>query len=110
MPLKFERANNLNQLSPECASCQMITQPRQLHCDGGSAAMNPARSQTKGCPHQCYRVNPRMMPIVLVFELEGGIDQRRRNIWQRSPDPKFLIGRQGDAKQFSVAIANALRE
>src|SRR2546429_5766585 len=110
MPLKFDGANNLNQLSSECASGQMITQPRQLHGDGGSAAMNSARSQTKGCPHQCYRVDSRMMPIVLVFELESGIDQCRRNIWQRSPDPKFLIGRQRDTKQFSVAIANTLRE
>src|SRR5438105_15602943 len=110
MPLQFERANNLNELSPECGRRQMITQPRQLHGDGRSAAMRPARAQIKDRPHQCDRVNSRMIARVFVFKLEGGIDQRGRNVWQRSPEPKFLIAWQGDAKQFSIAIANTLRE
>src|SRR5437667_2499942 len=110
MPLQFECANNLNELSSESAGREMITQSRQLHGDGGSAAMRPARPQTKCRPHQRHWVNSRMEPIVFVFKLKGGIDQRGRNIWQRSPDPIFLVGRQSDAKQFPVAIANALRE
>ena len=110
MPLEFQRANNLNELSPECASRQVITQPRQLHGDGRSAAMRAARPQTKSRSHQRDRVNSRMIPIIFVFKLERGIDQCGRNIWQRSPDPKFLIARQGDPKQFSIAIANTLRK
>src|SRR5438445_3523153 len=93
MPLQFERADNLNELPPGCASRQMITQPRQLHGDGRSAAMPPARSPAEDRPHQCDWVNSRMMPIVFVFKLKRRIDQRGRNVWQRSPDPKFLIDR-----------------
>ena len=87
MPLEFERANNLHELSAESAGGQMITQPRQLHGDGRSAATRPARSQTKCRPHQCDRVNSRMIPIVFVFKLESGIDQRGRNIWQAKSRP-----------------------
>ncbi len=80
MPLQFERANNLNELSPKCAGRQMIAQPRHLHCNGGGAGVGAARPQTKGSPHQCNRVNSRMIPIIFVFKLERGIDQRRRNV------------------------------
>src|SRR6266513_4953497 len=108
--LQFESANNLDDLSRERAGRQMIMQPRHLHGNGRSAAMCPARSQTKARPHQCDRVNSGMIPIVFVFKFKCRIDQRGRNVWQRSPDSKFLIGGQSNAKQFPVSIANALRE
>src|SRR5206468_8119678 len=81
-----------------------------LHGYGRSAAMCPAWSQTNGRPHQCDRINSRMIPIVFVFKLEGGTDQRGRNVCQRSPDAIFLICGQSNAKYFPVAIADTLRE
>ena len=45
MPLQFESANNLNELSAEGAGVQMVTQPSQLHRNGGSSVMCVARSQ-----------------------------------------------------------------
>jgi hypothetical protein len=108
VPLEFERAGNLNELSAECSGGQMITQPRELHRNGRGPAVRAARPKIKGRTHQCDRVNSRVMPIIFVFKSECRIDQRGRNIWQRSPDSKFLIGGQSDAKQFPVAIANTL--
>src|SRR5438093_1519380 len=108
MPLEFEGANNLNELSAQCPGRQMVAQAGHLHRDGRGAAVRAARPPIKSRAHQCDRVNSRVMPIIFVFKLEGRIDQRERNVWQRSPHSEFLIGSQSDAKQFPVAIANAL--
>src|SRR5207244_10603917 len=47
MPLQFERAKDLNELSAEGAGAQMITQPSQLHRDGRGSVVCVARSQVQ---------------------------------------------------------------
>src|SRR2546430_6008747 len=98
MPLQFDGANNLNELSARCPGRQMVTQPGHLHCNGRGAAVGATWPQIKGRAHQCDWVNSWMMPIIFVFKLEGRVDQCRRNVWQRSPHSEFLIGSQSDAK------------
>src|SRR5205809_91063 len=47
---------------------------------------------------------------IFVFVSKGCVDQLRRNVTQRSPDPKFLVRREGDTKQFDIPIAHTLRK
>ena len=47
VPFQFERANNLNELSAQGASAQMITQPSQLHRNGGGSVMGATRSESQ---------------------------------------------------------------
>src|SRR5204863_2777642 len=110
VPLQFECANNLDELSAKRAGAEMITQPSQLHRNCRCSAMYAVGSQVKGRAQYCEWVNTWVVPIIFVFEPEGRIDQSRRNVWQRSPESKFLIGREGNAKQFSIAIAHTLRK
>src|ERR1700720_3942942 len=80
MALEFECANNLNKLSAERAGAEMITQTSQLHRNCRCSAMYAAGAQVKGRAQYCERVHAWMVPVIFVFETEGGIDQRGRNI------------------------------
>jgi hypothetical protein len=48
MPLQFEGANNLNELSAKRAGAEMTTQPSQLHRNCRCSAMYAAGAQIKG--------------------------------------------------------------
>ena len=47
MPLQFECADNLNELSTKRAGAEMITQPSQLHRNCRCSAMDAAGAQVK---------------------------------------------------------------
>src|SRR5262245_44738571 len=51
-----------------------------------------------------------MMRVIFILVAQRRIDQVRRNFFQRCPNPKLLVGTQGDPEQFAVAVTHALRK
>src|ERR1051325_4173525 len=88
---------------------QSETEPRHLHRDGRSAAgdaVKPRKIDNR--TRERDWVDPRMPRIKFVFIPQGRVDQLRRNLRERRPDPEFLIGAQRHAQQFSISIADNL--
>src|SRR6266481_4260125 len=67
MPLQFECANNLNELSVKRAGTETVTQPSQLHRNCRCSAMYAAVAQLKRRAQYCERVNARVTPVILLF-------------------------------------------
>src|ERR1044071_6751193 len=63
-----------------------------------------------GAADKCNRVDPQVMGIIPVLVTQRRIDQVRRDFFQRSPNPEFLVNAKRDAEQLAIAVADALGE
>src|SRR6266498_6087890 len=104
MALEFERAYDLYELPAKRPRLQMKTQTRQLHRDRRSSAAWAGMKQTKPGANQRYGIHAGMMRKILIFVSKSCVDQLRRNITQRGPNPKFLIRGKRDSEQFAASI------
>src|SRR5229473_3186334 len=98
MPLELESAHDLNQFPGWRSGSEVKTQSRHLHRNGRCSGARPAVEQSKSRAKQRNRIYARMSREIFVFISKRCVDQLRRNIAQRSPDPKFLVRCQSDAK------------
>ena len=110
MALEFERAHDLSKLPGWRPGLEMKTQTRQLHRNCRRSGTRATVQQAISRAQQSDRIHARVAREIFVFISKSCVDQLRRNLGQRSPNPKFLVRREGDAKQFAIAIAHALRK
>src|SRR6266480_1852797 len=98
MPLQLDRAHDLNKFPDWRSGLEMKSQSRHLHGNCRRSAARSAVEQPESRAKQRKRVHARMSRKVFVFISKSCVDQLRRNIAQRSPDPIFLFGCESDAK------------
>src|SRR5437016_12610615 len=105
MPLQFERAQDLFELSRDRSGMKMKPEPRELHRDcrsTGGRAMKPDNVQSAA--RQRDRIYAGMFCVIFVLVTQRRVDQVRRNRIQRRPDSKFLIAAKCDTQQFSISV------
>src|SRR2546430_6812907 len=110
MPLQLKRAHDLNKFSGRRSGLEVETQSRYLHGDCRCSGARSAADQAEPRAKHCDRIRAWVTREILIFVLKCRVDQLRRHVAQRSPDPKFLVGCESDAKQLAVAIAHGLRK
>src|SRR6266849_4905351 len=111
MALELDRVKDLPKFPAERAGVEMEPQSGQLHRDGRSARARMAGAdKVPGCAQERHRIYSKMLRKIFVLESDGGVDERGRNLAERSPDAIFQVLGQRDAKDVAVAIAHPRRE
>src|SRR6266478_6112003 len=111
MPFQLKCPHDLLELSGDRSGVKVKAKAGQLHRDGRSACGRSMKTEeVRRATGQCDRIYTWMMRVIFVLVAQRGIDQVRRNFFQRRPDPKFLVGTKRDPEQFVVAVTHRLRK
>ena len=109
MPFQLECPHDLLEFSGNRSGVKVKAKAGQLHRDGRPACSRSMKTQeVHRAAGKCDRIHPRMTRVIFVLVAQRGIDQVRRNSFQRRPNPKFLVGTKRDPEQFAVAVTHAL--
>ena len=109
MPFQLKCPHDLLELSGDRSGVKVKAKAGQLHRDGRPACSRSMKTQEfRRAAGKCDRIHPRMTRVIFVFVAQRRIDQVRRNLFQRRPNPKFLVGTKRDPEQFAVAVTHAL--
>jgi hypothetical protein len=107
MALELERVENLAKFPAERARVEMIPEPRQLH--GNSRSPGPRMTRAREVPSRSQkgdRIHAGVLAKVFVFKPNGRVDQRRRNLVERRPDPVLLVPSERNAEDVAISIAH----
>src|SRR6476659_2818001 len=109
MPFQLKCPHDLLELSGNRSGVKVKAKAGKLHRDGRPACSRSMKTQeVHRAAGKRDRIHAWMTRVIFVFVAQRSIDQVRRNLFQRRPDPKFLVGTKRDPEQFAVAITHAL--
>src|SRR5712672_948776 len=109
MPFQLKCTHDLLELSGDRSGVKMKAKAGQLHRYGRPACSRAMKTQeVRRAAGKRDRIHPWMTRVIFILVAQRGTDQVRRNSFQRRPNPKFLVGTEGDPKQFAVAVTHAL--
>ena len=89
----------------------MKSQSRDLHRNCRSTGRGAMKAKQINCAAgKRDRIYAGMFRVIFVFVAQRRVDQVRRNLLQRRPDPEFLIGAEGDTQKSSIPITDDVRK
>src|SRR6266511_3429928 len=109
MPFQLKCPHDLLELSGNRSCMKMKAKAGQLQWYSRPAGSRSMKTQgVRRDAGKCNRINTSMTRVIFVLVTQCRIDQVRRNLFQWRPNPKFLVGTEGDPEQFAVAVTRAL--
>ncbi len=102
--LEPEGAQDLREFAEQRARAQSVVQPRKLHGEGGRPLRRTSTQHRARRTQQRERVDTRVTVKVTVLVQQQQVDEFRRHVGERRPQPVLPIGRERQAQQPAVAV------
>ena len=108
--LEPEGNADLAKLSGRCPGIQSVDQPRQLHRERRSALARAAAIRAECRAHERDRIDAGVPVEPAILLQQKRLDERRRDVGERHPQPVLIVGRARHAQQLAVGRPHAGRQ